>query len=283
MRVKHIVVPFEKGANIDGIEKSARNVYKSLSNNKIIIDTPDIKDLDNPKLIHLTNNININNKVAKEVKKTFDKGEFPLIIGGDHSISIGSVSAASEISSNLGLIWVDAHGDMNTEETTPSGNIHGMSLAALQGYGTDKLTNILYKGRKVNSKNVVIFGARDFDFKEQKLIEKLDLKVISYEEIEKEKFEYSLKKISNHLKDVKKIHISFDLDVIDPIISPGVSVPVSKGINIEQSKQVIKYLINHFDVISMDLVEFNQKFDENNKTYNILMELINFITDLKEK
>lgn len=282
MRVKHIVVPFGKGANIEGIEESARNVYKNLACNKIIIDSPDIKDLDNPKLINLNNNIDINNKVAKEVKKTFDEGEFPLIVGGDHSISIGSVSAASEISSNLGLIWVDAHGDMNTEEITHSGNIHGMSLAALQGFGNDELTNILYKGRKINSKNVVIFGSRDFDTKERELIEKLNLKVISYKDIEKENLENSFKKASNYLKNVKKIHISFDLDVIDPTISPGVSVPVPKGFNFKQSKQVIEYFFKNFDVISMDLVEYNHRFDVNNKTYNILIELIKFINRLKE-
>lgn len=222
--------------------------------------------------------------VSKKTEEILSEKSFPLLIGGDHSLSLGSVSVLSGHYDNLGLIWFDAHGDMNTNKTSPSGNIHGMILAALQGYGDKSLTNFHYKGIKIKTSNVFIFGVRDLDLKEQKLIKEKEIKCLTYEEIKKIGLNQALKKVKDHFSEkTNDIHLSFDLDVLDPVISSGVSVPVEKGFTFHESDEIIENIFKNFNVTSMDIVEYNPKLDLNEQTLTYLLKVIKQVESLIKK
>src|SRR5690554_923271 len=240
--IVQISVPLMYGANKSGLENGINMIKNSISKDKLIE-------------IEISGNINVEQKMrnldivlntarnlAHEVEYVLNDNNFPLIIGGDHSVSLGSISASSKYHENLGVIWIDAHGDMNTNETSPSGNIHGMVLAALQGFGNNRLQNILTNGVKVSTQNIVIIGVRDLDVEEEQLMKQVNIMYITYKEILEKGLENVMKQVQEYLKGrVKHMHISLDLDSMDPVISPGVSVPVQGGFN----KNDIRY-INDF-------------------------------------
>jgi arginase len=212
--------------------------------------------------------------LAFKVNEAIKKGEIPISIGGDHSIAMGSISGVAK-EMEIGIIWVDAHGDMNTPETTVTGNIHGMPLAAVQGYGHDKLINIFYAGPKIKSQNIVIFGARNFDYREKMFIEELGIKVVYYKDIIENGFNLEFTNTVEYLtKNVSKIHMSFDLDVIDPKYLPGVSIPVESGISTAQAEYIFDYFIENELLSSLDLVEYNPVFDINHVTRDFVIKLL---------
>lgn len=201
-------------------------------------------------------------------------GQIPVTIGGDHSIAMGSISGvASE--GEIGVIWVDAHGDCNTPETTITGNIHGMPLAAVQGHGHDKLVNLIKEGPKVKSENVVIFGARSLDFREKQFIEQLGVKVVYHADILKNGFEKEFEAATQYLKSkVEKVHVSFDLDVLNPEIMPGVSIPVEDGLTPEQGEYIFDYFIDNEILAALDIVEYNPAFDRDHVTRDFVLKIL---------
>ena len=239
------------------------------------------KDRDNKKknLIKLNE---FNEKLYKTVLDVIDKNHFPLTIGGDHSLVIASALASIKKNKSLGIIWIDAHGDFNTFDTTITGNIHGLPLAAIAGYEKKDLAGF-HTANTYLPQNTVIVGGRDIDPLEEENLKDAGVTVFSTEEIHK-------RGMSAVMEDAIKIacdgtegmHISYDLDVIDPKLCPGVSVPAVNGITLEEAYEAVDEIIKHKDKLkSLDLVEFNPLKDVDNKTKiiakTILKSLINNI------
>ena len=216
-------------------------------------------------------------ETADRTYNSLKEGSFPLIIGGDHSVALGSISGIGKYFNDLAVIWIDAHGDINTDLTSPSGNIHGMPLAALMGYGDESLVNLYSKGKKVPTENVWLVGARDLDRGELDLISHTNLKVYSSSEVIKKGPEETAHMILDMIKNrgISNIHISFDIDFVDEAFVPGTGTPVKGGPNSEEAILLVKKLMDSEMVRSMDLVEYNVSEDKDDITLNFIMDFIN--------
>lgn len=284
MNVKKIISSYGNAGAHEGVFKGSKIIEEKLDLINYEVITPTImkkETINNLKNVNeVTKNISL---VASKIDEVLTSKDFPLFIGGDHSLSLGSVSAVSKHISNLGVIWFDAHGDMNTNKTSPSGNIHGMILAALQGVGDKSLTNLYYNGIKIKTENVLIYGARDLDLEEEKLINELGVKVLTFNYIKEIGIEKSLDEVKEFYKNkTNNIHLSFDLDVLDPQEIPGVSVPVEGGFKRLEVNLIIKELFNLFEINSMDVVEYNPDFDKEDVTLDYLNEVIMLVEELKK-
>ena len=212
-------------------------------------------------------------QVCKDLADTtysaLQKGHFPLITGGDHSVAMGSVSAVShfyyEQQQEIGLLWFDAHGDMNTPESSPSGNIHGMPLAHLLGDGDQDLIDILAPGAKVKPENVVLMGVRDIDKNEQKIIRDSGVHVFTMRDID----EQGMAAVSREaLRLVNQgtagFHLSFDLDGCDPSVIPGTGTTVQGGVNYREAHLLLELCAESEKMLAMDVVELNPFLDQKN-------------------
>ncbi|WP_032121431.1 arginase [Clostridium amazonitimonense] len=224
----------------------------------------------------------VNRNLANQVYNSLNSGSFPFVIGGDHSLGLGSISGASEYLNDIAVIWVDAHGDINTDETSPSGNVHGMPLSAAMGIGDDTLTELYYKGRKVNPENVYIIGARDLDKGEVDIINEFNLNVWSTEDVKKKGVENVIVELIDKLtkSSIKNIHLSFDIDSLDSELVPGTGTPVSEGLNLEEVKYILTSIIKTKNVKSMDFVELNPKIDKEDQTLNIALDVLDMVFSL---
>lgn len=227
--------------------------------------------------------INIfNEQVYKTVLNTIDNGYMPLTLGGDHSLVIGSALASINRNKSLGVIWIDAHGDYNTFDTTITGNIHGLPLAAIDGYEKRFLTDF-HEGNYFKPENTVIVGGRDIDPLEVENLADAGVKVFSTEEIHERGMASVMEDaIAIALNGTEGMHISYDLDVIDPKIAPGVSVPAVNGINLDEAYEAVDSIIRHKNNLkSLDIVEFNPTRDIDNKTKVIAKTIMeSFINNL---
>ena len=227
--------------------------------------------------------INIfNEQVYKTVLNTIDNGYMPLTLGGDHSLVIGSALASINRNKSLGVIWIDAHGDYNTFDTTITGNIHGLPLAAIDGYEKRFLTEF-HDGNYFKPENTVIVGGRDIDPLEVENLKDAGVKVFTTEEIHERGMAAVMEDaIAIALNGTEGMHISYDLDVIDPKIAPGVSVPAVNGINLDEAYEAVDSIIRHkADLKSLDIVEFNPTRDIDNKTKVIAKTIMeSFINNL---
>lgn len=215
--------------------------------------------------------------LGDKVFEVAQAGNFPLVLGGDHSIAIGTLAGISERHENLGVIWYDAHADMNTSDTSPSGNIHGMPLAASFGHGHEKLTNIRGYSPKVKPENIVIIGARSVDPGERELIKEHGIRVYSMHEIDKMGMHAVIEESIQYLKEERKtdaVHLSLDLDGIDPMYTPGVGTPVPGGISYRESHLAMEMLYDADIITSAEFVEVNPILDEKNKTADVAVALI---------
>ncbi len=185
--------------------------------------SPEEKYSGSSKLKYLNPIAEYNNNLADAVYNSISEGEIPFIVGGDHSLGMGSIAGASKYFKEIAVIWVDAHADINTEDTSPSGNIHGMPLAASMNFGNPALTNIYYNGQKVKPENVYILGARDIDPGEYELAKKSKLNLYTMDDVRKNGLDNTLKEITNKIKNsgVDAVHLSFDIDALDKSLVPG--------------------------------------------------------------
>jgi arginase len=208
-----------------------------------------------------------NKLLANEVDKIITSGSFPLVLGGDHSIAIGTLAGVANHYKNLGVIWYDAHGDLNTAETSPSGNIHGMPLAVSLGVGHPDLTEIGEFSPKIKPENIVIIGARALDHGEKELIKKLGIKVYTMHEVDRLGMTRVMEETIAYLKDrTDGVHLSLDLDGLDPTDAPGVGTPVTGGISYRESHLAMEMLAESNLITSAEFVEVNPILDEKNKT-----------------
>lgn len=218
--------------------------------------------------------VKTNEALASKVDEIVKNNEFPLVFGGDHSISIGTLAGISQNYQNLGVIWYDAHGDLNVPETSPSGNIHGMPLASSMGFGHELLTNIAGFAPKVKPENVVMIGVRDLDQGEKVLIKKLGLKVYSMHEIDRLGMARVIEETIEYLKDKDGVHLSLDLDALDPTECPGVGTPVIGGVTYRESHLAMEMLAESNLITSAEFVEVNPILDEKNKTADVAATLM---------
>ncbi|WP_449619475.1 arginase [Robertmurraya sp. Marseille-Q9965] len=214
-------------------------------------------------------------KLAAKVDEVIESGSFPLVLGGDHSIAIGTLAGVSKHYQNLGVIWYDAHGDLNTAETSPSGNIHGMPLAVSMGLGHPLLTNIGGYQPKVKPENIVIIGARSLDEGERALIKEKGIKVYTMHEIDRLGMTQVIEESIQYLQHkTDGVHLSLDLDGLDPAEAPGVGTPVSGGISYRESHLAMEMLAESNLITSAEFVEVNPILDDKNKTASLAVALM---------
>ncbi|MFY4776626.1 arginase [Metabacillus sp. RGM 3146] len=229
----------------------------------------------NHKLKNLKAVAEASEQLASKVDEVISSGSFPLVFGGDHSIAIGTLAGVSKHYENLGVIWYDAHGDLNTEETSPSGNIHGMPLAVSLGLGDSSLTGIAGSSPKIRPENVVIIGARSLDEGERELIKEHGIKVFTMHEIDRMGMAAVIEETISYLKDkTDGVHLSLDLDGLDPLDAPGVGTPVIGGISYRESHLAMEMLAEANMITSAEFVEVNPILDERNKTATVAVALM---------
>ncbi len=234
--------------------------------------------------VHSDENTNLKNlkavadaseRLAQTVSDVITNKRFPLVLGGDHSIAIGTLAGVSRHYKNLGVIWYDAHGDLNTADTSPSGNIHGMPLAASIGIGDDALTRIGGYTPKVKTENIVIIGARSLDEGEKELIKEKGIKVYTMHEIDRMGMTKVMEETILYLRDkTDGVHLSLDLDGLDPHDAPGVGTPVIGGISYRESHLAMEMLAESQLITSAEFVEVNPILDERNKTATVAVALM---------
>ncbi|MFK7817357.1 MAG: arginase [Planctomycetaceae bacterium] len=217
---------------------------------------------------------NVCGRIYEEGRRAVESGAFALFLGGDHSISIGSVKAAAKDSpGTLGIIWIDAHSDFNTPETSPTGNIHGMPVAVMCGEGPDPLTSV-GKGVTVLPENIVQVGIRDVDSEEAVRVRSSNLNVFTMHEIDTLGMADVASKTLALLSNCDRIHVSLDLDSLDPVEAPGVGTPVQGGLSYREAHLLAELLSDSGKVRSLDVVEVNPILDERNKTALLAVELV---------
>lgn len=221
--------------------------------------------------------IEVNEGLAHNVYASLCSGSFPFVVGGDHSLAAGSLAGVSKyFKEDLAVIWIDAHGDINTFKSSPTGNVHGMPLAASMGVGEKPLTDIYFDGIKVKSNHVFIIGARDLDEGELDLIDELNLNVWTMDKIKSIGVEVMCKELKDRLNkiNVNNVHLSFDIDSLDPEHIIGTGTPVEDGLSMEEGKVILEEIFNMGLVKSMDFVEFNPDLDDSNLTLDNCMKVI---------
>jgi arginase len=217
--------------------------------------------------------------LARKVERIAAGGDFPLVLGGDHSIAVGTVSgiaaAARSQKKKVGLLWIDAHGDINTPETSPSGNIHGMPLAALLGFGAGELTEVCGPSPKVDPANVALVGVRSLDTGEKKRLKDSGVQVHTMSEIDRHGIHRVMKKALARVTDgTSFIHVSFDLDAVDPAVAPGVGTPVKGGLDYREAHLIMEVIADAAVMTSLELVEVNPILDQGNASAAFAVELV---------
>ena len=246
------------------------------------LDVPAVETLKlvDPKAKHLPAIAATCKRLATEVRRALKRGRVPVTIGGDHSVAVGSISGVSAHfrgqKKTIGVIWIDAHGDMNTPDTTSSGNVHGMPLAAVLGMGPATLTQIEGKYRKVDPDRVALIGIRDLDQRERETIHKSGVHVFTMKDIDE-------RGIATVMRDAIRIaggpeagpiHVSFDVDGVDPRFAPGVGTAVDGGLTYREAHLAMEMIAETQRVSSVDVVEINPVLDIENRTGRLAMELI---------
>lgn len=279
MKIAVIGAPVDLGADRRGVDMGPSAIrYANLEQSLLAIghEVTDLGDIPAPvpeatrtgadNLKYLGPIVGMAENLAAKVSEAMDAGCFPLVLGGDHSVSLGSVAGIARHRS-IGIVWLDAHGDFNTAKTSPSGNIHGMVLAALAGYGDDRLVNIGGVHPKAHPSNIALVGVRDLDAGERKLLQSAGVHVFTMHEVDRlglpEVVGLALEGVRHG---VDSVHLSLDLDVVDPMQAPGVGTPVLGGLTYRETHLTMELLAASGDIGSMDVVEVNPVLDSHNET-----------------
>jgi arginase len=236
----------------------------------------------NPKLKYLPEIVRSSNILAKKVESLLNKNFFPLILGGDHASAIGSIAGISSYcrknKKKLGVIWIDAHADMNTPETTPSGNIHGMPLAVALGIGERRLVRIGGFAPKVLPENVALIGIRDVDAEEAVTVKSFrdrGTQVYTMTDVDKQGVTRIIARVLNDFKQqVDHIHVSFDLDGVDPDYAGGVGTPVEGGLTYREASVIMEMVADCGCMSSLEMLEVNPILDTKNETSELAVDLI---------
>jgi len=209
-------------------------------------------------------------RTYEAVRKTLSAGEQAMVLGGDHSVALGSVAASLDAADNVGVLWIDAHGDFNTPDISPSGNVHGMVVSSLMGLCPPPL---LIGERRLQANQIVMIAIRDLDPDEKVAIRNAGIKVMSMSEIDENGMAEVLRAALRALGTVEMIHVSFDMDSLDPSVAPGVGTPVSGGLTVREAHLIMEMLADDSRVRTLDLVEVNPILDERNRTAQVAVDL----------
>ncbi len=221
-------------------------------------------------------------KHAETVFKTLEAGKFPLVLGGDHSVAAGTVAGVAEFfrqqrrvqEQKIGLIWIDAHADINTPDTSPSGNVHGMPLAAIMGLGPAELADIYGFSPKVHPENCVLVGIRDVDAREKENIKETGIEVYTMRDIDERGMRTVIEEALRVAgRGTAGYHVSLDMDWIDPEDAPGVGTPVRGGASYREAHLAMEIIADHGRMTSFEIVEVNPVIDEHNRTADLAVEL----------
>jgi arginase len=295
MRPKHISIigaPLDLGAGRRGVDMGPSAVRVANLNGRLAELGYQVEDVGNVPVIQRESQAEVHSRakylpqivetctlVAEMVEEALGSGKFPLVLGGDHSIAVGSVSGASRHfhrkGERLGLIWIDAHTDMNTPESSPSGNVHGMPLACCIGQGPEELTNIFGYSPKVDPANVALVGVRSVDGQERDIVQHSGVHAFTMRAID----ERGMRSVFEEAIGVAGsgtagIHVSLDMDAVDPQEAPGVGTPVQGGITYREAHLAMEMLGDTGRMISMEVVEVNPVIDEANRTAILAVELV---------
>lgn len=288
MNIDIIGVPVDMGADRRGVDMGPSAIRYALLKEQleklghIVIDKGNVEvpiaelcAITDPKLKFLDCIVPMARRVAGAVATSVKSKNLPLVLGGDHSLSLGSIRGAAR-QKKIGVLWVDAHADFNTAETTPSGNIHGMPLAALCGLGAPELVQI---GNEpipiIDPANVAIIGARDLDTGEKENLRQAGAMVMSMEQIDRYGLMGSMEKAIERIsRDTDGIYLSFDMDAMDPRHAPGVGTPVTGGLTYREAHLICELVAETNNLIGMDVVEINSILDVQNQTALLAVEFI---------
>jgi arginase len=260
-------------------EKLEKLGYEIEDSGDINIQIMEKQKITNPKLKYLNEILKTSKQLAAKVEKVLDKKQFPLCLGGDHSMALGTIAGIASYCrkrrKKLGVIWIDAHADMNTDETTPSGNIHGMPLSASLGLGHEKLVNFYGFSPKLKPENCAIIGLRSVDAQEKEIIKKLNLPVYTMTDIDKLGIHRIIVKVLKQFREnIDHIHVSFDLDCVDPAIAPGVGTAVPGGLSYREAHLLMESIAECGCVSSLEVTEVNPILDNKNKSAVFATDLI---------
>ncbi|MDW7675156.1 MAG: arginase [Bacillota bacterium] len=287
--IEIIGVPLDLGANRRGTDMGPSAVryaglnkaltkmgLKIVDNGNIDVPVPESIKVANPDFLFLEEIVKACEKLCSQVSEIMARENFPLVLGGDHSIAIGTLAGVSRSVENVGLIWFDAHGDFNTLKTSETGNIHGMSLAALTGHGNEKLVNVGGFKPKVKEEKTVLIGIRDLDPDEKASLNDSKVTVFSMKKVDE-------LGIANIVKEAlliagrggSGIHVSFDLDVVDPSTASGVGTPVTGGLSYREAHLALELIAETKMLKSLEICEVNPIVDfGGNRTAKLAVELI---------
>lgn len=286
--IRIIGVPIDLGAGRRGVDMGPSAIRTAGLNERLRQLGWDVEDFGNievpvqeeleikdKRLKYLPEIVKVNEQLHLMVSQAMKEGAIPVILGGDHSLGIGSLAGLASEGRHFGLIWFDTHGDYNSLATTDSGNIHGMPLAVANGIGAPELTSIGGKQKKIREENTVIIGAREIDPQESEMLHQSKITVFTMRDIDQLGMQEVITlgvKIASQGTD--GIHVSFDLDVIDPEEAPGVGTPVLGGITYREAHLAMEHLADSGLVSSMEVVEVNPILDNRNKTAELAVGLI---------
>jgi arginase len=244
----------------------------------VVVAIPEQKSAGDPHAKYLKEITATCTKQADLIIKALEEGIVPLVLGGDHSVGAGTVSGVAEFyrrkNQKVGLVWIDAHTDINTPESSPSGNVHGMPLAAIMGLGPAELANILNFSPKVSPDHCVLVGVRDIDAIERENVRRSGIHVFTMRDID-ERGMRNVMETAVHLagEDTAGYHVSLDMDWVDPEDAPGVGTPVRGGATYREAHLAMEIIADYGRMLSFEIVEVNPVIDEHNRTADLAVEL----------
>ena len=289
----HVIgVPMDLGSGRRGVDMGPSAIRIAGLNDRLreqgytVIDEGDL-DIRNMEVMrvgdrrarYLAEIVQANTRLAERVRAVLARGHVPLVLGGDHSIAVGTISGvaahARSKGRKVGVLWVDAHSDINTPQTSPSGNVHGMPLAALLGLGPAPLGRIAGRFRKVEPGHVALVGIRSVDDGEREHLRRLGVHVYTIADIDRHGIHIVMEKALAHVtKDTDYVHVSFDLDAVDPSLAPGVGTPVKGGLDYREAQLLMESLAAARVVTSLEMVEVNPILDDRNRSAEFAVELV---------
>lgn len=288
--VSIIGVPLHLGQAKRGVDLGAAAIRYAMLQERIAklgVEVQDLGDVPIPlpsasdtgeasgKLRHVQAIASVSRELASRVAAQLQQGRLPITLGGDHAVAIGSLAGAVQVVPRLGVIWFDAHTDINTEETTPTGNIHGMPLAIAIGKGHPALLQVAGNAKRLEAGNIVIVGARSIDPGEKALLKQTGISVFTMHEIDRLGISRVMEEaICIASRDTDGVHLSLDLDALDPSETPGVGTAVQGGLTFREASLAMEMMAAADVLTSLDVVEVNPLLDRRNRTAQVAVDLI---------
>lgn len=284
--IRVIGVPLDYGADRRGVDMGPSAIrYAGLSERirrightvvdvgNIPVPVPESRPSSGP-LKYLDEIVKVSRVLARTVERALQESALPLVLGGDHALAIGSIAGVLRCRDRVGLLWFDAHGDFNTDTTSPSGNIHGMPVATATGLGND-LLKLPFRNKFLDPRKIAYVGIRTLDPKEAELMRQSHVTVFTMHEIDK----FGMRDVMSRALEVvttetDAVHVSFDIDAIDPLFAPGSGTPYAGGLTIREAHLGLELVAEAGILTSMDMVEVNPILDEHNRTGMLAADLI---------